>query len=64
MIVGIQIGSCIIKPYQTPSGAAMIEIMKIEGMDEHDHPFGPTVTVEVEKLFTPTAPSPSSSSSA
>lgn len=48
--VELRIGPYIITPLVV-DGRVLIDVLKIEEMDSHDHPVGETRTVDVDKLF-------------
>ena len=49
--VEITIGFYVIRAHPTPDGRVFIEVMLVEGLDAHDHPVGPSRTVDVDALF-------------
>lgn len=36
---------------QRPDGRSIIEVHRIDTVDEHDHPHGPSKTIDLDALF-------------
>ena len=50
--VEIRIGPYIIRPQgNRPDGRVFVEIRRVEGKDDHDHPVGPVKILDVDWLF-------------
>ena len=50
--VTVSTGSYIIEPRgNRPDGRVFIDIQRVDWLDDHDHPTGPRVVVDVDELF-------------
>lgn len=49
--VEITIGRYVLRPHSAPDDKVMVEVMRVDGTDAHDHSYGPERTIVVDDLF-------------